>query len=578
MLPKPIWEENGRIFLIDQTKLPNEVQVLEMKTAEEMWAAIRRLAVRGAPAIGLAAAFGVFLGVQEKWKQGKLTRENFVETTVSIGKYLDTSRPTAVNLHWAVRRMVTCAERLQSSYDTTKKLELFVQGLLSEAIQMLEEDIAACLAIGKYGADVLEKIEGLQAVLTHCNAGALATSRYGTALAPIYLLQEQGKQLEVYSDETRPLLQGARLTAWELSESGIPVTTICDSMAGVVMAQKKVQAVIVGADRIAANGDTANKIGTYSVAVLAKAHGIPCYVAAPFSTVDASLERGDQIPIEERKEDEIRKSNGKTMVPEKAKVYNPAFDVTPAQYITAIITEKGVAYPPFHASLAALQGKNSLNIERYCFLQEQVLQIAKKMQKDKFSSGSFGNVSMIDRQNNILAITPSGIPYEQMEAKDICLLHIDGTPIQEIRNRYHPSSEWKMHCMIYERRKDCSAILHSHATYATAYASTGKSLPMVISELGMLASEAIPCVSYYIPGSEALAEKTAEVLQKANGCLLANHGMVTVADTLDRAYTFMQILEDGAKVACIGVMMGNIRSILPNEAEMLHEKMKKYGQ
>ena len=206
-----------------------------------------------------------------------------------------------------------------------------VQGLWQECQQMLAEDVAACRTIGEYGADLLEQIPNFQAMLTHCNAGALATSMYGTALAPAYILQERQRPVAVYSDETRPLLQGARLTAWELSQSGIPVTTICDNMAGVVMAQQKVQAVIVGADRIAANGDTANKIGTYTVAILAKAHQIPFYVAAPLSTVDFAISDGSQIPIEQRREAEIRQFNGRQTVPEAAMVFNPAFDVTPEQ-------------------------------------------------------------------------------------------------------------------------------------------------------------------------------------------------------------------------------------------------------
>ena len=238
-----------------------------------MWDAIKRLVVRGAPAIGLAGAFGVYLGAARKLEAGILTRDNFIEEVKQTGAYLDSSRPTAVNLHWAVTRMGVVAEQLAAS---ETDIAAMVQGLLKECEAMLAEDIAACRAIGEYGADLLEQIPGFEAMLTHCNAGALATSMYGTALAPAYIMQERQNKIAVYSDETRPLLQGARLTAWELSQSGIPVTTICDNMAGVVMAQKKVQAVIVGADRIASNGDTANKIGSLFIIIISCHSTINC--------------------------------------------------------------------------------------------------------------------------------------------------------------------------------------------------------------------------------------------------------------------------------------------------------------
>ena len=248
MLPKPIWLEGERVFLIDQTKLPAELDVIEIRTEEQMWDAIKRLVVRGAPAIGLAGAFGVYLGAARKLESGVLTADNFIEEVHNTGAYLDTSRPTAVNLHWAVTRMDAVAERLIQAGE--QSVNMLVCGLLAECEAMLAEDIAACRAIGEYGADLLEQIPGFHTMLTHCNSGALATSMYGTALAPAYIMQERGNKIAVYSDETRPLLQGARLTAWELSQSGIPVTSICDNMAGVVMAQGKVQAVISGSKKL----------------------------------------------------------------------------------------------------------------------------------------------------------------------------------------------------------------------------------------------------------------------------------------------------------------------------------------
>ena len=575
MLPKPIWLEGDKVFLIDQTKLPVELDVQEIVTEEQMWDAIKRLVVRGAPAIGLAGAFGVYLGAARKLEAGILTRDNFIEEVKQTGAYLDSSRPTAVNLHWAVTRMGVVAEQLAAS---ETDIAVMVQGLLKECETMLAEDIAACRAIGKYGADLLEQIPGFEAMLTHCNAGALATSMYGTALAPAYIMQERQNKIAVYSDETRPLLQGARLTAWELSQSGIPVTTICDNMAGVVMAQKKVQAVIVGADRIASNGDTANKIGTYTVAILAKEHGIPFYVAAPLSTVDFAITDGTQIPIEQRKEEEIRQFNNRQTVPDAADIFNPAFDVTPEEYITAIITEKGVAFPPFQQNLEALRkGEPALHCDGRA-LQMQVVQAAKNMAKDGLSSGSFGNVSAVDRAHNLLAITPSGVLYDTMQPEDICLLQLDGSAVEGVANRYKPSSELPMHCAVYKARPDCNAIMHTHSAYCTAYASSGKQLGPVIGEMGMIAPGAVPLVAYQQPGSQALADKTAEALQNANGCLLANHGAVTVSDTMERAYLLAQILEDGARAAILAAQLGTVQEIPAADSAALYEKMKGYGR
>ena len=576
MLPKPIWLEGEQVFLIDQTKLPAELDVIEIRTEEQMWDAIKRLVVRGAPAIGLAGAFGVYLGAARKLENGSLTRDNFVAEVHKTGAYLDTSRPTAVNLHWAVTRMDRVAEALIASGE--QDVPALVQGLLKECETMLAEDIAACRAIGEYGADLLESIPGFHTMLTHCNAGALATSMYGTALAPAYIMQERGSRIAVYSDETRPLLQGARLTAWELSQSGIPVTSICDNMAGVVMTQQKVQAVIVGADRIASNGDTANKIGTYTVAILAKEHGIPFYVAAPLSTVDFAIENGTQIPIEERKEEEIRQYNGRQTVPHEAAVFNPAFDVTPEKYITAIITEKGVAYPPFRQNLAALRDGNPTTGAVVYELQQQVTKAAKQMAKDGLSSGSFGNVSAVSRAHNLLAITPSGVVYDAMQPEDICIVHLDGSAVDGIVNRYRPSSELPMHCAIYAARQDANAIMHTHSAYCTAYASSARPLGPVIGEMGMIAPGDVPHVGYYQPGSEELAHYTAKALAEANGCLLANHGAVAIADTMDRAYLLAQVLEDGARAAMLAGQIKQVEYIPPKECQALYEKMKGYGR
>ncbi|MGB9859604.1 MAG: S-methyl-5-thioribose-1-phosphate isomerase [Moorellaceae bacterium] len=336
----PIAWREGQVEIIDQTRLPGELVILRPRTVEDMWEAIKQLKVRGAPAIGIAAAFGLYLAVRDSQAPDKAS---FYAELENAASYLASSRPTAVNLFWALDRV-----RRRVSGSPLEEVAELKKLVLQEALTMLEEDEAMCRAIGRYGAELLE---GVKAVLTHCNAGTLATARYGTALAPVYYLAGQGKVLRVFVDETRPLLQGARLTAWELQQAGIPVTLITDNMAAAVMQKGWVQAVIVGADRIAANGDVANKIGTYGLAILAKEHGIPFYVAAPSSTFDLRLPTGREIPIEERDPEEVTCLAGKAVAPPGIDVFNPAFDVTPSRYITALITEKGVIRPPYEANI-----------------------------------------------------------------------------------------------------------------------------------------------------------------------------------------------------------------------------------
>ncbi|MBN1760029.1 MAG: S-methyl-5-thioribose-1-phosphate isomerase [Chitinispirillaceae bacterium] len=340
------WVDGG-VKIVDQTLLPLELVYERIDTVEQMYLAIKILKVRGAPAIGIAGAFGCYIAIRDYPETGSCN--DLLELLVKNGDYLDSSRPTAVNLAWAVNRMKHKARDLAAA----GKVADVKKGLLDEAVAILEEDRAMGRAIGEHGAKLLE---GVDAILTHCNAGGLATAEYGTALAPVYVAAEQGKLFTVYSDETRPLLQGSRITAFELQKAGIPVVCICDNMAATVMAQGKVGAVIVGADRITANGDTANKIGTYGVALLARAHNIPFYVAAPSSTFDLTLATGKEIPIEERDETEITCGFGKRTAPVGVPVFNPAFDVTPAALITAFITENGIARPPFSESIRDLVG------------------------------------------------------------------------------------------------------------------------------------------------------------------------------------------------------------------------------
>ncbi|MCP3965448.1 MAG: S-methyl-5-thioribose-1-phosphate isomerase [Lentisphaerae bacterium] len=329
---------NGKLRLIDQTLLPEKLVYVELDDTEAIFDAIKRLVVRGAPAIGCAAALGVAAVVR------KSTLENASELLELVNNTADSlaeSRPTAVNLFWALKRIKKSVAGMSDSAEIRTVL-------LQEGLGILEEDIAMCRAIGAHGAELLTEGMG---ILTHCNAGALATGDYGTALSPMYVAKENGINVKVFSDETRPLLQGSRLTAWELNKAGVDVTTICDDMAGQVMKEGKIDMVIVGADRIAANGDAANKIGTYGVAIMAKYHNIPFYVAAPYSTFDLSLKSGDEIPIEQRNADEVRKGCGKLTAPEEVNVYNPAFDVTPHGLIAGIITEKGIIRAPFEENI-----------------------------------------------------------------------------------------------------------------------------------------------------------------------------------------------------------------------------------
>jgi len=341
------WTDKGVRF-IDQTKLPTEETYVTCTTHEQVADVIRTMVVRGAPAIGVAAAMGIALGAKNSKAAnvGEFKRE-FDQICDVIGK----TRPTAVNLFWAIRRM-------QKKFDILHTLSVaeIKQALIEESQRMHAEDIAANQAMGRHGATLMPNEGG---VLTHCNAGALATAGYGTALGVIRAAVEQGKKIHVYADETRPFLQGSRLTAWELMKDGIPTTVISDNMAGAMMKQGKIGAIVVGADRVAANGDVANKIGTYTIAILAKEHGIPFYVAAPISTVDLATLDGSKIPIEQRNAREVTHIAGRQMVPNGVSIENPAFDVTPAKYVTAIITERGIARAPYEQSLRGLVGTES---------------------------------------------------------------------------------------------------------------------------------------------------------------------------------------------------------------------------
>ncbi len=329
------WRED-HLRILDQTYLPGREVYSDIKDIGRVWEAIRNLRVRGAPAIGIAGAYGLYLGIRELPEN---TFESFWVEVERVAEYLLNARPTAVNLKWAVERIKTTIQAHKE-----KPISEIKEIVLKTAKTIHEEDKRICKKIGEQGEGLVEAGTNL---LTHCNTGSLATGKYGTALSVIFHAHESGKEIHVWVDETRPLLQGSRLTAWELTNAEIPMDIIADSAAGSLMQQGKVDLVIVGTDRVAANGDTANKIGTYSLAVLAGEHGIPFYVAVPLSTIDMEVASGEEIPIEEREEEEITTFNGSRVAPDKAGTYNPAFDITPHRYITGFITEEGIIEPPF---------------------------------------------------------------------------------------------------------------------------------------------------------------------------------------------------------------------------------------
>lgn len=336
------WKED-HLRILDQTYLPKREVYSDIKDVGRIWESIKKLRVRGAPAIGIAAAYGFYMGIKELPES---TFESFWVEVERVAEYLEGARPTAVNLQWALERIKTT---IQAHKD--KPIDEIKEIVLETAKTIHDEDKRICKTIGEEGAKLVKK--GFN-ILTHCNTGSLATGQYGTALSVIFHAHEDGKEIEVWVDETRPLMQGSRLTAWELMNAEIPMKIITDSAAGSLMKQGKVDMVIVGTDRVAANGDTANKIGTYPLAVLAKEHDIPFYVAVPLSTIDMELETGDDIPIEERDSDEITSFNGSQVAPKKAETYNPAFDVTPHGFITAFISEKGIIEPPFDKAFKKL--------------------------------------------------------------------------------------------------------------------------------------------------------------------------------------------------------------------------------
>jgi len=341
---KPLIWENSKLFVIDQTLLPEKEVYIELASLQSVFEAIKTLKVRGAPLIGCCAAFGMVVGLMENKEK---VRENGMKTVAEIGNYLKSSRPTAVNLEWAVNEVIQKIEGLDFS-----NVDLVIKKAEEEALKIFNDDLEMCRKIGEFGSELIEDGD---VILTHCNAGGLATSGYGTALSPMFFAKNQNKNFKVYVDETRPLLQGARLTSYELLKAGIDAVLITDSMSASSIKNKGIKKVIVGADRIASNGDTANKIGTLALAIICNFYNIPLYIAAPSSTFDFSLKNGGEIPIEERNPDEVKFFRGVQTAPKNVGVYNPAFDVTPFSLINAFITEKGILHPPYENSFKVLR-------------------------------------------------------------------------------------------------------------------------------------------------------------------------------------------------------------------------------
>ncbi|MBF9017959.1 MULTISPECIES: S-methyl-5-thioribose-1-phosphate isomerase [unclassified Oceanispirochaeta] len=345
IVPALLNSAKDKLVLLDQTLLPVEEKFLELDKKEDIWEAIKKLRVRGAPAIGVAAAFGMYVCANRLEEEDV---PSFKKKVIELREYFATSRPTAVNLFWALDRMF---DRFEKEEKAGKSVDQIKAAFLEESEEILREDQEMGIAIGKYGLELLKPGMGL---LTHCNAGGLACSGYGTALAPMYAGHDKDYDFKIYADETRPLLQGSRLTAYELNKAGLDVTVICDNMASLVMREGKIDAVLVGTDRITANGDVINKIGTSGVAILAKEYGIPFYVLGPYSTVDLNTPTGNEVEIELRESDEIGNGFGRRTAPEEVKAYNPAFDITENKYVTAIITEKGIVRAPYKENLAKL--------------------------------------------------------------------------------------------------------------------------------------------------------------------------------------------------------------------------------
>ena len=508
------WE----VHTIDQTRLPFAEVTLALRDAATCHAAIVGMQVRGAPLIGAVGAFGLAFAVRD---------EAFDDALERAVRWLVQARPTAVNLRWAVERVAGAIRALSPSARA--------EAAWAEAVRIAEEDAAANKRIGEHGAALLEpliaRLQGTRPLqlLTHCNAGRLATVAHGTALAPVYELHRRGVPLHVWVDETRPRNQGAALTAWELAQAGIPHTVIADNAGGLLMQRGAVDAVLVGCDRVAANGDVANKIGTYLKALAAHAHGIPFYVLGPRSSIDSQTPDGASIVIEERDGREVTHAVGRRadglidevqLVPDGATVANPGFDITPARYVTALVTEQGVRTldPEYAIRVAIVDG-------------------ARRLRPLALSAGTSGNLSHRWTRDGVpgMLITPSAVPYEQMTPEMVVWMPLDESRVVQGR----PSSEWRMHRDILVARPEVNAVVHAHPPHATALAVLPEiqrdGIPAFHYMIAVAGGDNIRCAPYATFGTQALSDHAVTALQDRRACLLANHGILALGGDVNEA-------------------------------------------
>ena len=566
-----------RVRVIDQSRLPHAFVTLDLRSLEDAAHAIRTMVVRGAPLIGATAAYGVALAMLADPSDTQLEH---------AARVLQATRPTAHNLAWAIGRM-------RAALATVARSER-VAAAFAEATEICEADVAQCRAIGTHGLELIRAVHEQQTVpgpvqiLTHCNAGWLACVDWGTALSPVYLAHDAGIPVHIWVDETRPRNQGAALTAFELGAHGVPHTVIADNLGGHLMQGGRVDLVIVGSDRTTASGDVCNKIGTYLKALAAFDNGVPFYAALPSSTLDWSLERGADIPIEERSPDEVTHVTGRTsagtvtrvcVVPEGSPALNLAFDVTPARLVTGLITERGVC-PASAAGLSTLYPEqlNQAAPQRgpqasQGRLRKAVIDACRELTRRGLSHGTSGNVS-VRRDARHFFISPTGMAYDALDAQDIPLMDLDG----QWFGRRRPSSEWRFHRDILRARPEAGAIVHCHPPAATALACTGRGIPSFHYMIAVAGGADIRCAPYFTFGTQELSDAALEALMERRACLLANHGLIALGQDLSAALALAAEVENLAVQYQLALAMGEVRLLDPHEMHRVLEKFRTYGQ
>jgi len=549
------WE----VHTVDQTRLPFAEVTLALKEAGACHAAIVQMQVRGAPLIGAVGAFGLAFAMRDDASDDGLEG--------AVARFVG-ARPTAVNLRWAVERVAGAIRALSPSSRA--------EAAWGEAVRIAEEDAAANKQIGEHGAALLEpliaKLDGARPlrILTHCNAGRLATVAHGTALAPIYELHRRGVAVEVWVDETRPRNQGAALTAWELAQAGIPHTVIADNAGGLLMQRGEVDAVLVGCDRVAANGDVANKVGTYLKALAAQAHGIPFYVLGPRSSLDATTPDGASITIEERDGREVSHAVGRgedgamrevQLVPDDARVANPGFDITPAHYVTRLVTEQGVhVFDPERAIRVA------------------IVDGARQLRPLALTTGTSGNLSQRWARDGVVGmlITPSAVPYEAMTPEMVVWVPLEGS--DGVQGR--PSSEWRMHRDIYVARPEIEAVVHAHPPHATALAVLPEiqreGIPAFHYMVAVAGGDDIRCAPYATFGTQALSDHAVAALADRRACLLANHGILALGGDVAEALALAVEVETLAQMYAQARLLGAPVVLDAEEMARVHERFVDY--